>query len=341
MRPRRLVTPLAVAVALVVSGCGGTESASESGGGKKENVTYLTSFGTFGREAYAYVALEKGYFDEAGFDVTIAVGSGTVDDMKMVAGGRADYSVGDFTTYAITSAKERFPLTVVGAIHQRSLAGIMALEGSGIGKPGDLVGKKIADQPGSTNQVMFPVYAKAAGIPADKVEFVPSAPAALPQLLVSGQVDGIGQFAVGKPLIEKATKGKKVVVLRYGDLLPDLYSNTLFTRKDIADKHPDQVKKFSAALLKGLADAVADPEAAARTLKKYNPTQDVEVAAAELRLMADYVKPPGFTEPLGSMDRNRVSTIVRILEDSTAIKKDAFGINDYVSFDLLPRGSAS
>ncbi|MFH0178734.1 ABC transporter substrate-binding protein [Streptomyces cacaoi] len=333
-----MAAALAVGMALVVSGCGGP--GSQSAGGKGEKVTYLTSFGTFGREAYAYVALDKGYFKEAGFDVKIAVGSGTVDDMKLVAGGRADYSTGDFTTYVITSARERFPLTVAGTIHQRSLAGIMALEGSGIRKAGDLVGKKIADQPGSTNQVMFPVYAKAAGIPADKVQFVPSAPPALPQLLVSGQVDAIGQFAVGEPLIEKAARGRKAVVLRYGDLLPDLYGNTVFTRKDIADKHPEQVKKFTAALLKGLADAIADPEAAAQTLKKYNPTQDAKVAAAELKLMADSVKPPGFTQPLGSIDRNRVSKIVGILEESEAIKKNSFSIDDYVSFDLAPGGLA-
>ena len=169
MRPRRVVAALAAAVALIVSGCGQSGSASGGGKGKKE-VTYLTSFGTFGREAYAYVALEKGYFADAGFDVTIAVGSGTVDDMKMVASGRADYSVGDFTTYAITSARERFPLTVIGAIHQRSLAGIMALEGSGISKPGDLAGKRIA-APGSPT--------------ARKVRFRPSAVSASPSATIA------------------------------------------------------------------------------------------------------------------------------------------------------------
>lgn len=64
------------------------------------------------------------------------------------------------------------------------------------------MGRTIGDRPDSTIKLMFPLYAKAAGIDASSVRFVPSAPPSLPQLLVSGQVDGIGQFVVGKPLIE-------------------------------------------------------------------------------------------------------------------------------------------
>jgi NitT/TauT family transport system substrate-binding protein len=338
MRLRRSAAALVVALGLVVSGCSGSDPGSDDSAGEK--VSYLTSFNTFGREAYAYVALEKGYFRDAGFDVTITPGSGTVDVMKLVAGGQADYGVGDFTAFMITSGKERLPVTAVGMIHQRSLAAIVSLEGNGISKPSDLVDKVIGDQPGSTNQVMFPVYARAAGIPAGKVTFLPSAPPALPQLLVSHRVDGIGQFVVGKPLIEKAAKGKKAVVLPYGDLLPELYGNAIITRKDLADEEPEKVKKFTGALLKGLEDAIADPEGAAEILKKHVPAQDAEVAAAELKLMAEYVKPPSFTGPLGSIDRSRVSTVVRTLEESKAMgEQGGINVSDYVAYDLAPKAS--
>jgi NitT/TauT family transport system substrate-binding protein len=342
MRLRRSAVALMAVLGLaLVSAC--NNSSDNEGQGDKDSqglqkVSYLTSFNTFGREAYAYVALEKGYFKDAGFDVTISPGSGTVDVMKLVAGGQADYGIGDFTAFAITLGKQKLPVTTVGMIHQRSLAAIVSLEGYGITKPEDLIGKRIGDQPGSTNTVMFPVYAKAAGIPADKTQFIPSPPAGLPNLLAAGKVQGIGQFVVGVPLVEKAAK-KKAVVLPYGDKLPDLYGNAIITRSDLAKDHPDQVKKFTGALLKGLQDTIDDPAAAAEILKKYVPQTDVGVATKELELMKPYVKPDGFNDPLGAVDPTRVQKILTTLDDAGAIEPaGTIKPADVVTIDLAPKG---
>jgi NitT/TauT family transport system substrate-binding protein len=337
MRFRRSAVALVAVIALAVSACNDS-SADQNGDTAAEKVSYLTSFNTFGREAYAYVALEKGYFTDAGFDVTIRPGSGTVDVLKLVAGGQADYGIGDFTATVITLANQKLPVTTVGMIHQRSLAAIVALADGSVKEPADLVGKQIGDQPGSTNQVMFPVYAKAVGIEADKVKFIPSAPPALPQLLVSGKVDGIGQFVVGTPLIEKAANGKKVVVFPYGDKVPDLYGNAVITRTDLAKDSPDKVKKFTAALLKGLQYSIDHPEEAAQILKKHVPTQDAEVATAELKLMAPYVKPENFDGPLGAVDDARVERIIKALEESKAVPAGSVTTSDVVDGALAPKG---
>ncbi|HEX6355152.1 ABC transporter substrate-binding protein [Actinophytocola sp.] len=323
---------LAIIMAATVAGCGdepGTRADATE-------VTYLTSFSTFGRDAYAYVAQEKGFFADAGLAVTINPGSGTVDVLKLVAGGRADFGIGDFTGTMITVAKEELPVTAVAAIHQRTVAAIIGLEGGGLTKPADLVGKRIGDPPGSTIQVMFPLYARAAGIDASTVQFVPSAPPALPQLLVSGQVDGIGQFVVGKPLIEAAAKGRAAIVLPYGDLLPDLYGNMLVTSKELAGRDPELVRGFSGALLDGLRYAIEHPDEAGRILRKYQPTQNAEVAAAEMRLMTEYSRPDGFTGPLGEIDRNRVSTIIELLDEARAIPPGTLRPDEIAAFDLAP-----
>jgi NitT/TauT family transport system substrate-binding protein len=299
-------------------------------------VTYLTSFSTFGRDAYAFVAQEKGFFAEAGFDVTINPGSGTVDVLKLVAGGRAHFGIGDLTGTMITVAKEKLPVTAVAAIHQRTVAAIIGLEGGGIAGPEDLVGKRIGDPAGSTVGLMFPLYARAAGIDPGSVEFVPTAPPALPQLLVSGQVDGIGQFVVGRPLIEAAADGRDAVVLPYGDLLPDLYGNMLVTSRELADRDPELVRRFSGALLKALEYSIENPDDAGRILRRYHPTQNPEVAAAEMRLMAGYTKPDGFTGPLGAVEESRVATIIDLLVEAKAIPDGSLRSEDIVDHDLVP-----
>ncbi|MEU8221954.1 ABC transporter substrate-binding protein [Kribbella sp. NPDC048915] len=338
MRLRRSVIALMAVLGLaLVSACNSGDDGGNEAGDGLQKVSYLTSFNTFGREAYAYVALEKGYFKDAGFDVKITPGSGTVDVMKLVAGGQADYGIGDFTATAITLANQKLPVTTVGMIHQRSMAAIMSLEGLGITKPEDLPGKTIGDQPGSTNTVMFPVYAKAVGIDPKTVTFLPSPPPGLPALLASGKVQGIGQFVVGQPLIEKAdSKHRKAVTLPYGDKLPDLYGNAIITRTDLAKDHPDQVKKFTTALLKGLQDTYDDPAAAAETLKKYVPDTDVAVATKELQIMRNYIKPQGFTGPLGDVTQERVQKVISLLQESNAIKTP-LKPEDVVTLSLAPK----
>jgi len=340
MRLRRSVIALVTVLGLaLVSACNNSDDGGNAADSGLTKVNYLTSFNTFGREAYAYVALEKGYFKDAGFDVKINPGSGTVDVMKLVAGGQADYGIGDFTAVVITLGKQKLPVTTVGMVHQRSMAAIMSLEGYGINSPKDLVGKQIGDQPGSTNTVMFPVYAKAVGIDPTSVKFIPSPPPALPNLLATKKVDGIGQFVVGKPLIEKADpKHRKAVTLSYGTALPDLYGNAIITRSDLAKDHPDQVKKFTGALLKGLQDTVDDPAGSAAILKKYVPNTDLAVATEELNIMKDFTKPDGFNGPLGEVTLERVKTVIKLLDDAQAIKPaGSVKPEDVVTFDLAPK----
>jgi NitT/TauT family transport system substrate-binding protein len=347
MRFRRSAVALVAVFALAtgVSACNADSKAGTDGDTKLEKVSYLTSFKTFGREAYAYVALEKGYFKDAGFDVTITPGSGTVDVMKLVAGGQADYGIGDFTALVITLAKQKLPVTTVGMIHQRSMAAIAAFEGGKIkdGDPKSLVTTpklRIGDQPGSTNQVTFPLYAKQVGIPEDAVEFVPSPPGGLPALLAADRVDGIGQFVVGVPLLEAADKEKKrkAVVLSYGKVVEELYGNSIIVRDDLVKEHPEQVKKFTAALLKGLDEAMKDPAAAAQILKKYVPDTNVEVATKELELMQPFVKPKDFKGASGEVETARVQSIIDALSKYKVIKEGSMKPADVVNAELAPKG---
>ncbi|WP_211592192.1 ABC transporter substrate-binding protein [Microbispora sp. H10836] len=325
----------AAVVVLMAAACGGGSDTAGQADGSTESVNYLTSFNTFGRDAYVYVAREKGYFKEAGLDIDIKPGSGTVDVMKLLASGRADFGAGDFTTTLITVAKEKLPVTAVGMVHQKSLAAIISLQGNGITEPKDLEGKTVGDQPGSTNQVTFPVYAKAVGIDESKVKFVPSAPPALPQLLASGKIDAIGQFVVGQPLIEKAAQGKKAVVLSYGDALPDLYGNALLASSKLVQDKPELVKKFAAALFKGLEYSITHPEETGEILKKYQPTQDAVVAVAEVQAMAPYVAPEGAR--VGAVDKARVEANIKILTEAGAITA-GLSPEQVVDFAVAPQG---
>ncbi|MEU1885167.1 ABC transporter substrate-binding protein [Micromonospora sp. WMMD987] len=329
---------LATALALVSACSGGSESAdAKPGDGTSlEKVTYLTSFGNFGRDSYAWVAKDKGFFKEAGFDVEIKAGQGTGAVIQTIVGGQADFGPIDLTGGLLQVgngvAKD---FVAVAAIQQRTMAAIVSVEGKNIATPKDLEGKKLADTPGSVVRNLFPTYARMAGVDYNKVTWVNGEAQTLMGTLASGQVDGIGQFVVGQPTVEAVTK-KKPVVLPYSNVMQDLYGNALITSSKIAKEKPETVKKFTAALLKGLEYALANPQEAAEILKKNVATTNPAAAAAELQLMAGYVRSSNSGTAIGTLDSDRVAKSIAILQGAGALKSNITP-DQVIDFNLVPK----
>lgn len=327
-RPLRSTAFLtAGALLLTLTACGGTtdEEAAPAAEGSaspsaEEVIEMVVARGGVTFEN-AVLADEQGFFEEEGLDVTIEPGAGTVEVSKLVASGQAQFGAADFPTVAITVANEGLPVKAVTMVQQNSLAAVITLEKNGIAEPKDLAGKKIADAPGSTNQVIFPVYAKAAGFDASSVEFVPSPPPGLTQLLVSGQVDAVGNFVLVQPLIEAAADGEKAKVFPYRDALPDLYGISIIASQDTIDNDPDLVDRFVRAINKGIEYSLANPEDSAEEIVAVNPSSSKEVAIAEVNIMAPYVTADG-SEEIGTIDTAKVEKVIAILKDAGVLNKD-------------------
>ena len=141
---------------------------------------------------------------------------------------------------------------------------------------------------------------------------------------------------VGKPTVETVAKGKKAVVLPYSDYLQDLYGNVLVTSSAYAEKDPEKVKKFIEALLKGLDYSISNPAEAGQILKKAVPTAIPESAAAELTLMAPFVRSEASGVPVGALDSQRVARSIAILQGSGQIEA-GLTPEQIIKFDLVPK----
>ena len=339
-RLTRTVAAAALATALaLVGGCSSDSDKSESSGGTGgtlEKVTYLTSFGNFGRDSYAWVAKDKGFFKEAGFDVDIKPGQGTGSVIQTITGGQADFGPIDLTGGILQLGNgQAKDFVAVAAIQQRTMAAIVTVEGKNIATPKDLEGKKLADTPTSVVRNLFPTYARLAGIDNSKVTWVNGEAQGLIGMLGSGSVDGIGQFVVGQPTVEVVTK-KKPVVLPYSNVMQDLYGNALITSTKIAKEKPEMVKKFTAALLKGLEYALEHPDEAGEILKKNVPAANPGASAAELRLMAAYVRSSNSGTAIGTLDSGRVAKSIALLQGAGALKQNLTP-DQIINFDLAPK----
>ncbi len=308
-----LAAVVAVAVASSASGSQHRQKAAHKRA--LTSITYSTSFGNFGRDAYAWVALEKGYFRDAGFDVKIVPGAGSVAVAQAIAAGSVDFGPADVAAVALARAESGVPVRLTALIQQNTMAAFLALKSSGISKPTDLAGKTFADTPGSTVAVLLPLYAKRAGFDASSVKFVPSTPPALASLLAAKRVDAVGQFTVGIPTFRAATQ-QEVVSLPYAKVVPGLVGLGLFASDKMIRDRPGDVRKFTKALLKGEKWALDNPGQAGAILNKNVPLQDPKIAADELKIMKKYaVTADVRTKGLGLVDKKKLASTISIVNN--------------------------
>lgn len=326
-----LVAVLAAALALV----GGAAARTDA---QAQTVNYATSFGNFGRDAYVYVAIEKGFFREAGLDVKVTPGTGSVDGIKLVAAGRLDYTPVDIGALVVTRANEGLPVKVVSVVHQNTMSAIFTLEESGITAPKQLEGKSFADSSASTVRVLFPLYAKKAGIDASKVTIRDAAPPALPALLATKQVDSIGQFSAGLPLVSRAAGGRKIRSFKYSKVLPGLLGIGIVASEEKIRSNPQEVRAFTRALNKGLLWAIQNPGQAGAILHKYVPLADPVVAAQELRIMKFFVE-TSFTRQkgvgVGAIDTSKIASTISVIRNGFRIQKQV-PVSDLYSSVAVP-----
>src|SRR6202023_826592 len=148
-----------------------------------DKVTFVTDFGYNGRHAYYFVALDKGYYAKHDLDVSIVRGQGSADAVKQVAAGTAQIGFADTAAVILGRGNDQIPVRLVAIVYAKPPHAIYVLKESGIAKPKDLEGKRIADTAFSAVPKLFDAYAKAANIDAGKVTWLGAASGTLPGML--------------------------------------------------------------------------------------------------------------------------------------------------------------
>jgi NitT/TauT family transport system substrate-binding protein len=334
----------AAPAAIALAACSDDEPATASG--PPDKVTYTTNFGQLGRDAYAYVALDKGFFAEANLDVTIEPGAGTNPNLVALLSGRAQFTVIDMAGAIIShgntvedregGSAEAEGYAALAAIQQLPLAAVMAYDDSGIASVHDLPGRRVGFPAGAVTELLFPAYVQIAGVDLGEVELVSLDPPQLVPALAAGRVDAIGQFVVGESLVAAAGDGREVVVLPYSEYVTDLYGVTLFTTTALAEQEPDLCVRFRTALLRGLEYAMANPSEAGQILAEHNPEADPEVAASEVAAMIPYAQVLEPNRQLGDLDEVRMVLSLGIMQGA-GLSRPGMHPDDLVAWELTLR----
>jgi len=255
---------MAGAAAFALAGCGG--AAKKTAGGLTRvslRVEWLHS----SYHAPFFLGIEKGFYRDAGIELTVNEGRGSVQVVQLVGGGQDQFG------FASADAIMR---GVGAGVPIKSVANLMPVMGqaiyvrneSPIRTLADLKGKKIAVTPGGTNEALLPLVLEKAGLTLADVQQVSADPSAKVRVFLNGDVDAMIATGWAHSLFDSGGGARAFVYSDYG---VQIVGYNLIASNGMIASDPGLVRSFVAATLKSWEYARAHPEEALDALAKLSP----------------------------------------------------------------------
>lgn len=262
-----------------------------------------------------YAALFKGYYWDAGLDVEIREAVSGENPIEQVLNGNADFGVGTSELLLLRNAGK--PVVVLAVIFQHSPLSLLTRRDSGIKTLQDLAGKRVMIEPNSAE--LF-AYLKREKVEADSLKIVSHKFNA--DDLVAGKLDAMSVYATDEPF-ELKQYGVAYDLYEPRSAGIDFYGDNLFTTEAQIKKHPERVRAFREATLRGWAYAMQHPEEIINLiLTQYGERHTAEHLRFEATVMERLLQ-PSLVEP-GYMHIGRWQHIA----------------NTYAELGLMPKGAS-
>lgn len=276
-----------------------------------------------GPSAPYFVALDKGYYKAEGLNVTIDSGPGSVAGIARVAAGT--YPIGFFDINSLMKFRDQNPdkkVMAVLMVYDEPPFSIVTLKKTGIAKPKDLEGKTLGAPAPDGAFAQWKAFVKENGIDADKVKIENVGFPVREPMLAAGQVDAITGFSFSSffNLRQKGVPADDIVVMLMSKYGLVLYGNAIMVNPDYAKAHPEVVKGFVKATIKGIIETARDPKAAIASVMKRNETADeaIELARLEMALRDNIVTAWVKANGVGDVDPARLAKSI----DQVAVTYD-------------------
>ncbi len=195
-------------------------------------------------------------------------------------------------------------------VYNRPPFSIVSRKSRGVLKPKDLEGHKLGAPAADGAFAQWKIFVQANGIDASKVTVENVGFPVREPMLAAGQVDAITGFSFSSyiNLKDRGVPVDDIVVLLMADYGVNLYGNTIIVSPKFASEHPDAVKGFLRAFLRGLKDTVKDPASAVDSVIKRNDVakKDVELERLKMALHDNILTPEVKQNGFGGVELARL-----------------------------------
>ena len=293
----------------------------------QDKLTLQLKWVTQAQFAGYYVAKDKGFYKDAGLDVTVKAGGPDINPSQVIAGGGADVIV-DWMPSALATREKGVPLVNISQVFKRSGMMLTCRKDSGVKTPKDFAGRTLGVW-FYGNEYPFLSWM-------DKLGYKTSGDANAVKVLKQGfnvdpllqkQADCISTMTYNEywQLIESGMKTDELIVFKYEDQGVATLEDGLYTlEKSLADpKMADKLARFLKASLKGWDYAIKHQDEAVKIVLA-NDASGAQTAPHQTTMMTEIAKlveggKLGYLEP-AAYDRT-VKTLLTGKSDPVISKK--------------------
>lgn len=249
-----------LAALLAILACGQPARAQAAGDGLLTPVRLQLKWTHQFQGAGFYVALDKGYYREAGLDVRIIEGGPTMDAAERVTTGEAEFGVGS-AGLLVERVRGR-PVVAMAVLMQHSPFVLLTRTDTGPPHVHALPGHRLMLE---THAEELLAYLAVERVPASRLTVIPHSGSV--DALIRGDVDAITAYTTSEPYdLREAGIPYQVISPRAAGI--DFYGDTIFTSERMARENPAVVEAFRRASLRGWREALAHPDAAIDLIRR-------------------------------------------------------------------------
>jgi NitT/TauT family transport system substrate-binding protein len=303
-------------------------------------IKFSLDFKFEGPSAPFLVAIDKGYYRAEGVNVTVDAAAGSLESITRVAAGTHDLGFGDINALIkFRDQNPNMPIKAVFMVYNRPPFAIVARKSRGVTTPKGLEGRKLGAPAADGTFAQWKIFVQANGIDPSKVVIENMGVPVREPMLAAGQVDAITglSFSSYINLKDRGVPKDDIVVLLMADYGVNLYGNSIIVNPKFAAEHPDAVRGFLRAFLKGLRDTARDPAAAVDLVVRRNDAakKDVELDRLNMALRDNILTPEVRADGFGGVDAARLDRAIDQIALTYEFKAKPKGVDIFDS-SFLP-----
>jgi NitT/TauT family transport system substrate-binding protein len=328
-KKQRQYLPMAAAVAVMAL-------ATSALAASPAQITFQLNYPAAGYNAGYELAIVKGFYKDAGLDVTIEPGNGSQITAQLVAAGKVDIAFADAAP-VMKLISQGAKMKVLATILQGNPNQVTALKKTGLKSVADMKGRSIAMPNGGSQVAMFPLVLAANGLKETDVKLVNMPPDSMVPALLQGTVDVIlgSVDAYGPQLKSMNVETTNFLFIDSG---APTVSTSIIASDEFLAAHPDQAKAFVAASLKGWSATLDDQPAAIAAMMKLFPDANEKLAPGQIDA-TKFLMCVNRAKFVGKATPEQWTDTVKILSEIGVLPKD-IPATAYYTYDYLPPESA-
>jgi NitT/TauT family transport system substrate-binding protein len=261
-----------------------------------------------------YYAEQQGWYREAGIDLTIDSATGSPEAIKRALNEPGTLAVADFVSF-VRTRDARTPATAIMALQPRSPYAVYFRAGTGIERPADLAGKRIAAMDQDPMRSLWLELARRNGIDPSQTRWVPLSNAQKPDALEAAEVDAALNPFLHNHLNYEAALGPRMRVFWWHQLGFPAPGHVLVASGTSIEAKADAVRRFVGVSQRAWQACLARAAACVNALIEANPQLDRDRERRLFELGQALHSPAGEPGVVGAFDPRTAGQASRFVAD--------------------------